>query len=107
MPAKTSPYNVQCIIHGFCGQATKEYHPELYAKCQKYEADGFIDALCLGPGNDFCGQCSEEAARRRNSSVTYLHEIQDPDSLWYLKDKTEREEMVQKIRNELGLSCDS
>jgi len=56
-------YNIQCISHGFCG--TVGPGDELYDECVKREAEGYIDALCLGPDNDFCGECNEERSRMR------------------------------------------
>ena len=55
-------YNVQCFIHGYCGTVGKE-NPKLYAECVAREKAGYIDAIMLGPNNDFCSECQE--ARRR------------------------------------------
>jgi hypothetical protein len=96
-------YNIQCILHGYAGRATEKYTPELYAQCQQRDAQGFIDALCLGPGNDFCGQCQEDKEKRRASDLSYLEQIQDPTSLWYIDNNQERAERVKEIREELGL----
>ena len=38
-------------------------NPELYAECQQREKAGYLDAVCLGPDNDFCGDCEEERLR--------------------------------------------
>ena len=101
-----SSYNIQCLIHGYCGQVTQESNPELYAKCQKREADGFSDAFTVGPGNDFCSDCREDHARHRQDDLNYLQQIQDPYSPWYIEHEKERAQMVQRVRKELRLSCD-
>ena len=54
-------YNIQCINHGFCG--TVGPGDKLYDECVEREKAGFLDALCLGPDNDFCGECNEDRIR--------------------------------------------